>query len=158
VKRSIYFDRFRFSDWPAPSELEPFFLAPGGQEWSYDGGNDSWGLSAEGLFGTEGRDRRDQVTVRLGMIGHPEHGVYLYYGKWDGRIQQKYSYNSKGDLKRLREFAKSLHGDRLSIGLFIPFAAAWQGVKEFIETDGELPASITWIASDDLPADAFPIP
>jgi len=44
----------------------------------------------------------------------------------------------------------------MPIGLFIPFERAWLAVKEFLQTDGAL--SITWIAGDDLPADAFPDP
>ena len=41
----------------------------------------------------------------------------------------------------------SLHGDPYSLGLFIPFEAAFKAVKEFIETDGELPTSIEWLAT-----------
>ena len=52
----------------------------------------------------------------------------------------------------------SLHDDPYSLALFIPFEAAWKAVKEFIERDGELPKSIGWIASGDLPPDAFPEP
>jgi hypothetical protein len=51
-----------------------------------------------------------------------------------------------------------LHGDPLSVGLFVPFPVAWKAVKEFIETDGELPTSIEWIASSDLPPETFPDP
>jgi hypothetical protein len=46
----------------------------------------------------------------------------------------------------------------LSVGLFIPFPVAWKAVKEFMETDGELPRSIEWIATGDLPAQTFPEP
>jgi hypothetical protein len=42
--------------------------------------------------------------------------------------------------------------------LFIPFRTAWPAVREFIETDGELPTSIEWIASSDLPPETFPDP
>ena len=89
------------------------------------------------------------------MIGNRDLGVYLQYDKWDGRIQRKQTFNSKGDLNRLGEFVRSLHGTPLSVGLFIPFAVAWKAVKEFIETDGELPISIAWIASSDLPPETF---
>ena len=40
----------------------------------------------------------------------------------------------------------------------MPFPNAWKAVKEFIETDGELPKSIEWIASSDLPPEAYPDP
>lgn len=73
-------------------------------------------------------------------------------------IQRKQTYNSKGDLRRLGEFVRSLHGTPLSVGLFVPFPVAWKAVKEFIETDGELPTSIEWIASRDLPPETFPDP
>jgi Immunity protein Imm1 len=33
----------------------------------------------------------------------------------------------------------STHDTPLPIGLFVPFETAWEAVKEFIETDGELP-------------------
>jgi hypothetical protein len=33
-----------------------------------------------------------------------------------------------------------------------------EAVKEFIETDGELPKSIEWIADPDIPPGAFPDP
>lgn len=158
MKRTIYFDHFRWSDWPSPDELAPFFLAPPGKEWSYRGGNDSWGLDIEGLYGTMGLPEAQQVGVSLTMIGNPRLGVFLDYRKWDGRIRKQYSYNSKGDLGRLGEFVESLHETRLSIGLFVPFASAWKAVKQFMETDGELPDSIEWVAASDLPKGTFPDP
>jgi hypothetical protein len=92
------------------------------------------------------------------MIGNSDLGVYLSYRKWDGRVRQQRSYVAKGDLSRLGEFVRSLHGTPLSVGLFVPFPVAWKAVKEFIETDGELPTSIEWIASSDLPPETFPDP
>jgi hypothetical protein len=158
VRKKIYFGKFGSDGWPALSEFEPFFLAPKGQEWSFQGGNDSWGLEVQGLYGTEDRAEMDRVDVHLYMIGNRELGVYLDYDKWDGRIRHKYSYVPKGDLGRLGEFVKSLHGTELSVGLFIPFSVAWKAVKQFMETDGELPTSIEWIATRDLPPQTFPVP
>ncbi|WP_292613181.1 Imm1 family immunity protein [Nitrobacter sp. 62-13] len=152
------FDEFDWNGWPHPHELERFFLAPKGEEWSFAGGNDSWGLRVEGLCGTEQRSRFEQVTSNLSMIGNSDLGVYLSYRKWDGRVRQQRSYVAKGDLSRLGEFVRSLHGTPLSVGLFVPFPVAWKAVKEFIETDGELPTSIEWIASSDLPPETFPDP
>jgi Immunity protein Imm1 len=54
-------------------------------------------------------------------------------------------FSSKGDLSRLHELVEATHGTPLPVGLFVPIEAAWQVVKEFIETDGELPKSIAWI-------------
>jgi hypothetical protein len=158
MKRTIYFDRFRGAYWPSPVELEPFFLAPKGKEWSYRGGNDSWGMSVSGLYDTADQAEIDQVSSSLAMIGNPGLGVYLDYSRWDGRIRQGSSYSPKGDMARLLEFVDSLHESPLSVGLFIPFSKAWRAVKEFMETDGELPTSIEWIADRDLPKEAFPVP
>jgi hypothetical protein len=158
VKRNFSFDRFYGDRWPPVGLLEPFFLAPRGKEWSYLGGNDSWGMTVEGLAGTAGLPEIDQVTVTLYMIGNRDLGVYLQYDKWDGRIRHKYSYGPKGDLSRIGEFVKSLHGDELSVALFIPFAQAWKAVKEFMETDGGRTSSIEWIDAHDLPPETFPVP
>jgi len=152
------FDEFDWNGWPHPHELERFFLAPKGEEWSFAGGNDSWGLRVEGLCGTEQRSRFEQVTSNLSMIGNSDLGVYLSYRKWDGRVRQQRSYVAKGDLSRLGEFVRSLHGTPLSVGLFVPFPVAWKAVKEFIETDGELPTSIEWVANSDLSPETFPDP
>jgi len=46
----------------------------------------------------------------------------------------------------------------MSSGLFVPFAIAWKAVRQFMETDGELPDSIAWIAANDLPPGTFPVP
>nr|WP_292612931.1 Imm1 family immunity protein [Nitrobacter sp. 62-13] len=40
----------------------------------------------------------------------------------------------------------------------MPFPVAWKAVKEFIETDGELPTSIEWVANSDLSPETFPDP
>ena len=58
----------------------------------------------------------------------------------------------------LRTLVKATQGSRMPIGLFIPFEQALKAVVEFIETDGALPRCIEWIASADLPEDAFPEP
>jgi hypothetical protein len=158
MKKNIYFDTFDGAGWPKPEQLKRYFLAPKGKEWSYRGGNDSWGLGAEGLEGTENLDKADQVNVQLYMTGNPDLGVSLVYSKWDGRIRRRDSFSSKGNLSRLHEFVRSRHGTPLSIGLFVPFRDAWKAVKEFIETDGHLPKSIEWIDNKDLPSGTFPDP
>jgi hypothetical protein len=53
---------------------------------------------------------------------------------------------------------ETIHEDLRPIGLFIPCESAFRAVKEFIETDGELPQCIEWIRDKDLPPDAFPDP
>ena len=158
MMKNTHFDVLERAKWPDLNELGRFFLAPKGLEWSYYGGNDSWGLNIQGLYGTENLPEIDRVNVHLYMTGNSTYGVYLQYSKWDGRIRKKTTYYSKGDPDRLREFVRSLHGTPLSVGLFIPFGEAWKGVKEFLETDGELPTSIEWVANSDLPASTFPDP
>lgn len=158
MKRTIYFDKFDGNGWPELRELETFFLAPKGQEWSYLGGNDSWGLSVEGLNNTEHLDLKDgkRTDINLLMWGNPELGVFLLYEKIGGGFDELYS--SKGDMSRIREWVRTLHGDQRPIGLYIPFEEAWKAVKEFIETDGELPKSIEWVENATLPEGTFPAP
>jgi len=157
MRKSTYFEPLPFEGWPDLKDLEPYFLAPPGQEWSYEGGNDSWSLSAEGLYGTEGKEKfKEQVEVHLLMWGHPKHGVLITYQKSGGGYRE--AFISKGDMSRLREFVRTTHQDPMPIGLYIPFPEAWKAVKEFIETGGELPKSIEWVRPRDLPEGTFPDP
>jgi hypothetical protein len=143
--------------WPRPSDLELYFLAPRGQRWTFESGNDSWGLAAEGVDGTEHLPiDNGRVNLDLTMLGSPDHGVLLHYHKWGRGVAE--AYYSKGNLDWLREWVRTMHGDLMPVGLFIPFETAWKAVKEFIEKDGALPTSIAWIAGRDLPAGAFPDP
>jgi len=157
MRKRSYFDEFIGPGWPDPGEMEPFFLAPHGKRWTFLSCNDCWGLTAEGVDGTEhlpeGKGRTD---IHLTMLGHADFGVLLDYHKFGGG--QKEVFYSKGDLSRLWEWLETKHGDRMPIGLFIPFEAAWKAVKEFMERDGALPKSIDWIAGRDIPSDAFPEP
>jgi len=157
MRKHTYFDMIWRFDWPAPKELEPYFLAAPGKEWFYGGGNDGAVLSADGLYGTENKGLgKGRVDVRLEMWGNPNLGVLLIYSKYGGGYRETFS--SKGDLTRLKEWVCSLHDTPLPVGLFIPFRKAWIAVKEFIETDGELPKGIEWIANRDLPPNTFPDP
>lgn len=158
MRRTIYFDKFDRDGWPELHKLEPFFLAPKGQEWTFLGGNDSWGLSIEGLNDTEHLDIEDgkRTDINLNMWGHPELGVCLMYHKFGGGFDELYS--SKGDMSRIREWIRTLHSDLMPVGLYIPFVEAWKAVKEFIETDGQLPKSIEWVENSTLPEGSFPKP
>ena len=158
MEKIIYFDNFPRRGWPAPNELEPFFLGPEGQEWSYRGGNDSWGLEVQGLFGTDHLAPIDRVNVSLSMFGNPDLGALLIYDKWDGRVRRHHMFSSRGDLSRIRQLVRSLQGTPLSAGLFVPFRVAWKAVKEFMETNGDLQTSIGWVANQDLPPQTFPDP
>jgi Immunity protein Imm1 len=157
MRKTTYFLPLPEEGWPDPKDLEPYFLAPSGKEWSYFGRNDNWGLTIEGLHGTEALEQyKDRVDSWLDMWGHPEHGVLIIYQKYGGGYRD--AFTSKGDMSRLREIVRTKQGDPMPIGLFIPFAEAWKAVKEFIETDGELPKSIAWVANKDLPPNTFPDP
>jgi hypothetical protein len=157
MKKRIYFDVFDGPGWPSPSQLEPYFLAPPGQRWTFDTGNDNWGLRAEGVDDTEHLGSgKGRIDVKLEMWGHPDLGVLLIYSKWGGKFKDVYS--SKANLSLLRQWVRSTHNTPLPVGLFIPYANAWKAVKEFIETDGKLPKSIEWIANRDLPKNTFPDP
>ena len=90
------------------------------------------------------------------MLGDPNFGIMLHYQKRGGG--NKEIHYSRGDLTRLSEWVTTLHGDRMPIGLYIPFEAAWKAVKEFIETDGLLPTCIAWIADAEIPLGTFPEP
>jgi len=155
VRKENYFHDFDGPGWPAADELKKYFSA---ELWVSSGRNDHWALRAEGLRGTQALSRNDSVNVELGMVGSPDHGVLLQYVKWDGRIQHRDCYLSKGDLSRLGRFMYNLHDDPYSLALFIPFEQAFKAVKQFIETDGELPNCIEWVAARDLPPDTFPDP
>ncbi len=157
MRKSAYFASRPSSGWPAPKELERYFLAPPGKRWFFETGNDSAGFDAEGVDGTEHLEaNKGRIDIRLDMWGNRDHGVLLIYSKLGGGHKETYS--SKGDLSRLRKWVRSLHDTPLPVGLFIPFETAWKAVKEFIETDGALPKSIEWIANRDLPPNTFPDP
>lgn len=157
MKKRAYFNTFWGLGWPALEELAPYFLASPGLRWFFETGNDSAVLYADGVDGSEHLEpNRGRIDIRLQMWGHPEFGVLLIWSKWGGGYKETYS--SKGDLSRLQELVRSMHETPLPVGLFIAYEAAWKAVEEFIETDGQLPKAIEWIANRDLPANTFPDP
>ena len=155
MRKRAYFDKFDGPGWPAPLELAPYFLTRAGQRQFFASGNDSWGLKAQGVDGTDQRPaNKGRIDLDLTILGNPDLGVMLFYHRWGGGHQDRYY--SKGDLSRLNETVKTEHGDLMPVGLFISFGTAWKAVKEFIERDGALPHSIVWIADRDIPAGTFP--
>lgn len=158
MKKHSYFHTFWGDEWPTLEFLEPYFTHPTKDfGWFPNSSNDSAGISLQGLDGTEhlpwGRGR---IDINLLMWGHPEHGVLLIYEKVGD--ENSFGYCSKGDVSRLREWVRSLHDTPLPVGLFIPFAEAWKAVKEFMETEGQLPTSIEWVKGAELPEGTFPDP
>jgi hypothetical protein len=157
MRKSIDLGLHDQDGWPNPKELEGYFLGAQGYDWLPDDPSDSAALWAKGVHGTEHLDvGKGRIDIELLIWRNPDFGVLLIYSKWGGPYEEMFS--SKGDLSRLHDFVRALHGTLLPIGLFVPFGTAWKAVKEFIETDGELPKSIEWIANRDLPPGTFPKP
>lgn len=159
MKRESFFDDHWGEGWPDLANIEYCLVDQNGREQFFAKGRDGGCFVAEGLYGTENMPPlTGQVKATLYMHMHPHRGVKLQYSKWDGRIKEKKTYHSKGDLGRLKEFVRSFHGTPLSVGLFISFKDGCRAVKEFIETEGELPQSIAWVDDEDLPPEVFPLP
>jgi hypothetical protein len=157
MRKSTYFNSTETRGWPDPQTLKPFFAIEGDQ-WFHKTRNDGAVFSAEGLYRTEKEDSLSgkRVDLDLTLYGIPGVGVLLIYHKYGGGYQEEYT--SKGDISRLREWVRNLHQTPLPVGLFIPFPKAYDAVKEFIETDGQLPKCIEWVANKDLPPGTFPDP
>lgn len=156
MKKSCYFRDYEEEEWPDPAWLAPYFLTSSGRRAAFGLTNDCWGLNLDGIDGTEHLPQfHGRIDIHLTIIGHPDLGVLLCYQRFGAGCGTFYS---KGDLRKLHQWTRTMHGDLMPIGLFIPFEAAWKAIKEFIETDGTLPRSIAWAAGRDLPADAFPDP
>lgn len=159
MRKHAYFHTFRGDGWPSQEFLIPYFRTPppNAVSWFPNSGNDSGGLDLIGVEGTENLpEGRGRIDVRLSMWGNPELGVLMIYEKVGGRHLE--SYSSKGDMRRIREWVRSLHDTPLPVGLFVPFSIAWKAVKEFMETEGALPKSIEWVKGSDLPPGTFPDP
>lgn len=154
IKRA-YFDTYDGDGWPDIKWLETYFLTEAGRQRFFASGNDSWGLKAYGLGGSEKLPpSRGRIDVDLTILGHRDLGILLCYYVSDG-LNRK-AYYSKGNVERLGEWVETFHGDKMPVGLYVPFDLAWLGVKEFIEKEGELPQDIPWFFADDLPVDTFP--
>jgi hypothetical protein len=157
MRKYTYFDTLDGPGWPDGRWLERYFLTAAGQRQFFASGNDSWGLSAEGVDGTNHlQPNRGRIDINLTILGNADHGVLLFYRKWGGGVRQ--TYYSKGDVKRLFEWVTTAHGDRMPVGLFIPFETAWKAIKQFMEIKGALPTSIDWLSDKEIPAAAFPAP
>lgn len=157
MKKHVYFDDFWGSVWPAVDQLEPYFLAPAGKEWFYASGNDGGNLRLEGVDGSDHLPRfNGRIDISLQMWGNPDLGVLLIYSKRGGGFREDYT--SKGDLTKLKQWVRTLHEDPMPVGRFIPFAKAWLAVKEFMQTEGQLPTGIAWVKNSELPPNTFPDP
>jgi len=159
MRKLVSFDTLWAADWPSASYFAPYFLDARRRATFFASGHDGGAFSVEGLEGTTGlTPKTGLVSARLFFFANEDHGVLLGYSKWDGRQGKKYSYYSKGDLRKLGEYVWSFERTRLSVGLFISFEQGWSGIQDFMETEGQLPSSIEWIAESDIPSYAFPPP
>jgi hypothetical protein len=155
IKTTYFLDHSGFG-WPDEKWLAPYFLTSAGRQTAFGIDNDCWGVTAECVEGTEHLPREKQIDIDLTILGNPDLGVLLFYERWsatDGKV-----FYSKGNMKMLRRWVKTKHGDHRPIGLFIPFEPAFQATLEFMKSDGALPKCIEWVASSDLPEGTFPQP
>ncbi len=110
MKKRTYFDTHDGPGWPDKAWLEPYFLTTAGRRKFFESGNDSWGLKAYGVGGTNHLlPHTGRIDLDLTILGNPEHGVLLCYQK-SGSDGMETHY-SKGDLQRLHEWVKTMHGD-----------------------------------------------
>ena len=91
MKKRTYFDKFDVLAGQVRQNRGRSSWRPG-KEWSYPGRDDYWGLSAEGLHGTDDREPyKERVDLWLKMWGHPQHGVLLIYQKYGGGYRDAFT-------------------------------------------------------------------
>jgi hypothetical protein len=147
------------SRWPAVTEVRRYFIEPREKAWLDARASGDGSLKVVGLFGTDDeRPEIEKVKATLYFKADNLHGVMLGHNFWDGRTRKKEEFVSRGDLTRRVEFLTSPEGDKVSLGLFVPFEMAWLAVEDFMNGQGERSKRIDWIDSRDLPADTFPEP
>ena len=82
MRKRTYFDSYWGDGWPELKWLAPYFLTAAGRRQFFSGGNDSWGLSADGVDGTENLPPfKGRVDIELMIQGNPQLGVILCYLK-----------------------------------------------------------------------------
>jgi hypothetical protein len=154
-RQMTYFGDYFRTRWPSASSLEKEFFPAPGARWFTSGGNDTASFVLEGVDGTSHFDdvTRGRRDVSLSLLGHPLHGVFLLY-----KATRAAAYSSKGDMTKMRNFVRTLHGDLSPLGLFVPFETAWIAVKDFVEHDGLRSPKIAWVDNRTFDADTFPDP
>jgi len=159
IKKEAAFDDHWGSGWPDIGVVEQRLSDPEKLAQMFAKGRDGGCFSIKWIYDKNNAEPQSElVAATLYMHMNSEHGIKLQYSRWDGRIGEKKTYHSKGDLTRLKHFVRSFHRTPLSIGLFVPFEIGRKAVKEFLETDGDLPRSIDWVPEDGLPSEVFPLP
>ena len=92
---------------------------------------------------------KGRIDIELAMWGHPRPWRSADLVQAGRRLQA--DVQLEGRLEPPSGVGSQHSRYAMPIGLFVPYETAWKAVKEFIETDGELPKSIEWIANRDLP-------
>ena len=128
MRKTANFDTHWGRGWPELKSVERYFIGEQNDPWLSEANSDSALFSLEGLNGTDHllphEGRRD---IRLSIWSHSLHGLLLMYEKTGDEFGD--IYYSAGNLTRLREWVRSLHGDPLPVGLFIPYERAWIAVS-----------------------------
>ncbi len=154
MKRTSYFNSQRRDTWPTVPEIASYFEPRGGAAWSRPLGNDTASLTLEGVDGTQGLEQyRGRMDISLRLLAHAKYGVFLFYEKSRGA-----RYSSKGDMTKVKTYVRTAHDDLRTLAFFIPFEKAWLAVKDFIESNGDLPKSIDWVDMKEIKELAFPEP
>lgn len=97
MKKVTYFCDYEGEGWPNERWLAPYFLTPVGRQRAFGISNDSWGVTAEGVDGTEGLPVGKQIDIDLYIVGKPDLGVLLFYDRWSATNGK--AFYSKGNLK-----------------------------------------------------------
>jgi hypothetical protein len=157
--RTLFMADYWNADWPRPAMVAPLFLDPKQREWCYWDGGNGGSFKIDGLNGSQAeQDPQRRANASLYIMGDRHHGISLFHRLWDGKSGQARGHHSRGDLSRRLDFVRTRDGDRVSVGLFIPFEMAWLAVEDFMTNDGQLSTRINWVNVDDLPNDTFPEP
>jgi len=142
---------------PEAVDLAIFFMRPSGPFWFTEAQTDNASLSFRGLNDTAHLPMEGgRIDSILNLWGEKNQGVMLFY--WYRATGRSRRHFSKGDMGRLGTFRRTAHGDLSPLAFYIPFDRALVAVKEFISTNGELPTSIEWVSSNDVPPNTFPEP
>lgn len=138
--------------WVGPERFAPIFLDAKRRDF-FSEGKEGGFFSVDGLEGTEDlQPATGRVDALLYVMMHPKYGVVLYYRHWNGKTRIKISLCSKGDLRLLGQYVRTVYYETpLDRGLFVSFEQAWSAVEEFMENDGSLPRSVEWVSESEIP-------
>src|SRR5262245_29196194 len=83
MRRTGYFASELMWEWPRPEEIEHYFLAPPGERWFFETGNDGAAFENKGVDGTEHLQLgKGRIDIELMMWANEDFGVLLIWSKW----------------------------------------------------------------------------